>query len=119
MAATDLTISGGVVTIDFSDGSSLYRVNTTESVTAWSHSGETDGQSALIAVTRNPGHAVAWTGFIDLWLNAPPPLNEGETIYFPITFDASQVVANATGRPKDKHFLAGLDVGVPEEEIGG
>ena len=96
MPAT-LTSSSGVVTIDLNaNPSDFYRLSTTENVTSWVITGDTDGDGFILRVTRNTGHTVGWTGLADVWTNGLPSISVGQTIYFPMVLDGSNWIGETT-----------------------
>lgn len=98
--ATTLTSQSGVVAIDLSTQDGFYRLSTTESVTGWVVTGATDGQTALIRVTKNSGHSVVFSGLIDAWIDGIPKIAENETIYFPIIVDVSNIIGQSSVSPQ-------------------
>lgn len=96
MPAT-LTSSGGVVTIDLNaNPSDFYRIETTENITSWVITGDTDGDGFVLRVTRDTGHTISWTGLADVWTNGLPSIDEGQTIYFPMVLDDTNWIADST-----------------------
>ncbi len=97
MSVVDLSSSSGVVTIDLNaNPSGFYRLVTTEDVTSWSISGDSDGDGFLLAIAQTAGDTVSFTGLVDEWTNGVPTLTDGETVYFPVLNDGDTWVGESS-----------------------
>lgn len=95
MAASDLSISSGAVTIDVTgDPADMYILVTDENVTGWTVSNMVSGDGFLLVVTRTAGDTVSWSGLVDVWTNGEPVLGEGEQIAIPIAQAGSTVLGS-------------------------